>query len=109
MSNFTFWGMSGDTDTSDLFSSDSGPSVIDEKLRNISDILRDKFPDINIDIPSTGANFLLFMCSLVFGMVWITYITFFNSRIVGNILTRIVNRFVTTGGHVKVLYHLSLN
>ncbi len=68
--------------------------------------LKDKFPDINIDIPglvpeSGPTNFLFFMWSLVFGMFWITYITFFNSRIVGKILTRICRRFVKEG-HIRV-------
>lgn len=83
-------------------------SEFDETMKNISGILQDKFPEIKMDIPgldpglpSKGANFLLFMCSLVFGMVWITYITFFNSRLVGRILTRVANRFVKEG-HIKV-------
>ncbi len=76
-------------------------------MRDMSSILQNKFPDIKIDIPglepgeSRGANFLFFMCSLIFGMVWITYITFFNSRVVGKVLTRIANRFVGDG-YVKV-------
>ncbi len=85
------------------------PSEFDQTLRNVSGILQDKFPDIKIDIPgldpgtpgSTGTNFLFFMCSLVFGMFWITYITFFNSRVVGKILTRVCARFVTEG-HIRV-------
>ena len=84
-------------------------SEFDERLMNFSDHLQNKFPDIKIDIPGleaglkpTGANFLLFMCSLIFGMFWITYITFFNSRIVGKILTRIANHFVPRGSHIKV-------
>ena len=50
----------------------------------------------------TSANFLLFMMSLVFGMVWITYITFFNSRIVARFVTKIANRFVGGNGYFKV-------
>ena len=52
----------------------------------------------------TSANFLLFMMSLVFGMVWITYITFFNSRLVARFVTKIANRIVggNGGGYFKV-------
>ncbi len=58
--------------------------------------------DIPGMVPESGStNFLFFMCSLVFGMFWITYITFFNSRVVGKILTRICSRFVTEG-HIRV-------
>ena len=78
-------------------------------MRNFSGILQDKFPDIKIDIPglnpvpgeSSGTNFLMFMLSLLFGITWITYITFFNSRVVGRVATRLANRFVKEG-HVKV-------
>ena len=72
--------------------------------------------------PST--NFALFLCSLVFAMFWvkqhfnqkipflnmllsaqITYITFFNSRVVGALATNLANRFLhlfVKGGYVKV-------
>ncbi len=85
-------------------------SPFDKTLYNISGILTNKYPDIDFQtIPgfnpgsggSTSTNFLFFMFSLIFGMVWITYITFFNSRIVGKILTRICSRFVTDG-YVRV-------
>ena len=84
---------------------------VDEKLRNITGILQDKFPNVKISdipgldsidgLPSTGTNFLLFMCSLVLAMFWITYITFFNSRIMGRIATRISNKFISDG-YLKV-------
>lgn len=98
-------------------------------------LLKDKFPSVKIsDIPGletdgtlgTSANFLLFMMSLVFGMVWITYITFFNSRftnlnkgitvrglnvnyvfsrLVARFVTKIANRFVGgNGGYFKGHY-----
>lgn len=88
-------------------------SDLDETFRNLSINLQNKFPEIKIDIPgmeadlpSPGAiNFLLFLCSLLFGMIWITYITFFNSRIVGKIVTRIANKFVKDG-YVRVRFSL---
>ena len=43
--------------------------------------------------PST--NFLLFLSSLIFAMFWVTYITFFNSRLVGSIATKIANRYLS--------------
>ena len=70
-------------------------------------VLQDKFPSVKIsDIPGlrtdgtlgTSANFLLFMMSLVFAMIWITYITFFNSRLVARFVTKIANRFLGGGG-----------
>ena len=53
--------------------------------------------------PST--NFLLFLCSLLFAMFWVIYITFLNSRLVGSIVTKILNRFlpqIWPGAYCKV-------
>ena len=80
-------------------------------FNNITGILEETFPDVKIsdipgfkpgeNTPETRANFAVFMCSLIFGMFWITYITFFNSRVVGSICTKIINSFVKVG-YVKV-------
>ena len=83
-------------------------SELDEKIRNFTGILQDKFPNVIFDIPGldTGgdstpttrsSNFAIFMCSLIFGMFWITYITLFNARVVGSIITKIANKFVSEG------------
>ena len=91
--------------TSSSYESKSGADI----LSNLTGIIQEKFPKINVgDIPGlddnsneSRTNFAVFMCSLIFGMFWITYITFFNSRVVGSIVTRILNRFVQVG-YVKV-------
>ena len=59
--------------------------------KNLTDQINelDIIPPIH---PST--NFLLFLCSLLFAMFWVTYITFLNSRLVGSISTNIANRFL---------------
>ena len=64
--------------------------VFDQK-ENLTDKINklDIIPPIH---PST--NFLLFLCSLLFAMFWVTYITFLNSRLVGSIATNIANRFL---------------
>jgi hypothetical protein len=87
-------------------------SEFDEKFRNFTGILQDKFPKIDLsdipgfipDIPggdgtptTRSSNFAIFMCSLIFGMFWITYITLFNARVVGSIITKIANKFVSEG------------
>ena len=56
---------------------------------NITGILEETFPDVDItdipgfkpgeNTPETRTNFAVFMCSLIFGMFWITHITFFKS------------------------------
>jgi hypothetical protein len=87
-------------------------SELDEKIRNITEILQDKFPKIDLsDIPgftkgdetttTRSSNFALFMLSLILGIFWITYITLINARVVGKIITKIANRFVPEG-YVKV-------
>lgn len=38
------------------------------------------------------SNFARLLCSLVLVIVWVTYITYYHSRVLGYILTRIINR-----------------
>lgn len=64
-------------------------SVLDNQKITGSINEMDLFPPID---PST--NFLLFLCSLMFAMFWVTYITFYNSRLVGSITTNIANRIL---------------
>ena len=73
-------------------------------IKNLTGSIQETFPEVDIsDIPGLnpndppGANFAVFMFSLIFGMFWITYITFFNSRVVGAIITKIANSFVKDG------------
>ena len=103
-----------DADESDL---------VERKWKNFTgktiDILQPLIPDVDLpDIPGWGgdddgdgqpsANFAVFMMSLIFAIFWITYITFFNSRVFGSLLTRIANsKFMKTfigdiGGYIKV-------
>ncbi len=53
---------------------------------------KNKFEDITID-----ANFAWLIFSLWVGMTWIIYITHYNARVLGQIVTRICNRFITEG------------
>ena len=101
--------------------------LIDKKWKNFTDtsidVLKEKFPGIKVeDIPGWGetpegggepsTNFAIFMCSLIFAIFWITYITFFNSRVVGSFLTKLANSKILkhfigeTGGHIKVRRHI---
>ena len=75
-----------------------------------SDKLKEQFPEVDFGVipgindpedPQSRTNFAVFMSSLIIGMIWITYITFFNSRAVGRIVTSIANRFVKSG-YIKV-------
>ena len=105
------------------FSDANDQDLLDKKWQNFTgktiDQLQGIIPDVDISkIPGWGgdgdrdgqpsANFAVFMMSLIFAIFWITYITFFNSRVVGSLLTRIANskflhRFIgDTGGYIKV-------
>lgn len=53
--------------------------------------------DIKVD-----SNFIWLLCSLVSAISWVIYITYYNSRVIGYIITRLLNRFVIRDGYVKV-------
>lgn len=42
------------------------------------------------------------LCSLVSSMCWVIYITFYNSRVVGYILTKLLNRLSMKGAYFKI-------
>lgn len=54
-------------------------------------------PDLPID-----SNFIWLLCSLVTAISWVIYIAYYNSRVIGYIITRLLNRFVIRQGYVKV-------
>lgn len=38
------------------------------------------------------SNFAMLLCSLVFAVAWVIYVTYYNSRLVGYIITKVVNK-----------------
>ena len=126
--------MDANTSTSDIvqegfpFSSPSngeGPKLGDifgNSLQNFSNTLQEKFPELDIDIPGLNCreesgpdchqtrhgSFAIFMCSLIFSIFWITYITFLNARVVGSIVTKLANSKIAKkligdqGGYIEV-------
>ncbi|KAK6639579.1 hypothetical protein RUM43_007852 [Polyplax serrata] len=56
----------------------------------------------NLDI-KMDSNFAWLLCSLLSGIIWVTYITYYHSRVLGYILTRILNRHMfAKNGYMKV-------
>ena len=53
---------------------------------------------ISRELPQS--SFAWMLISLVLAIVWVVYLTYYNSRVMGLILTAILNRFVKIG-HVK--------
>ncbi|RZC40208.1 hypothetical protein BDFB_007646, partial [Asbolus verrucosus] len=62
----------------------------------------------NLEDIKMDSNFAMLMCSLVFAVIWVIYITYYNSRVVGFIITKTVNRFFISEGYFKI-GSLSLN
>ncbi|XP_020299521.1 uncharacterized protein KIAA1109 isoform X8 [Pseudomyrmex gracilis] len=57
---------------------------------------------IILDDLKMDSNFIWLLCSLVSAISWIVYIAYYNSRVVGYILTKLLNRFIIRDGYVKV-------
>ncbi|XP_069356448.1 bridge-like lipid transfer protein family member 1 [Maniola hyperantus] len=55
------------------------------------------FAEITMD-----RNFALLLVSLVSAMLWVVYITYYNSRVLGYILTRLINRFYFQDENFKI-------
>lgn len=48
------------------------------------------------------SNFLMLLCSLVFAISWVVYIAYYNSRLVGYIITKTVNKLFIRSGFFKI-------
>ncbi|CAM1304937.1 KIAA1109 (predicted) [Pycnogonum litorale] len=60
---------------------------------------------LNYDLENLplDSNFAWLLCALLFAMTWVIYITYYNSRVIGYLLTKVVNRFVMpTSTYVKI-------
>lgn len=55
-----------------------------------------------LDDLKMDSNFIWLLCSLVSAISWIIYIVYYNSRVIGYILTKLLNRFVIRDGYVKI-------
>lgn len=56
----------------------------------------------NLDAIKMDSNFAMLMCSLVFAVSWVIYITYYNSRLVALIITKTMNRFFISEGYCKI-------
>lgn len=56
--------------------------------------------EINKELPKTS-NFYSMLISILAAIVWIVYLTYYNSRVFGLCLTLILNRFIKFG-HVQL-------
>ena len=78
--------------------------------RNDSD-MKETVSPMSIDIP-IDSNFAWLVISLFVAMVWVIYITYYNARVLGQILTRICNRFNGEGyvniGNLNLHFHFFL-
>ncbi|CAH2249421.1 jg25008 [Pararge aegeria aegeria] len=57
---------------------------------------------INFTEITMDRNFALLLVSLVSAMLWVVYITYYNSRVLGYILTRLINRFYFQDENFKI-------
>lgn len=55
------------------------------------------FSDLTMD-----RNFALLLVSLTSAILWVVYITYYNSRVLGYILTRLINRFYFQDENFKI-------
>lgn len=48
------------------------------------------------------SNFVSMLFSLISGMIWVIYITYYNSRVIAYIVTRLLTRFYATKGYLSI-------
>lgn len=87
----------------------TSPFVTAETWTVISSTVRanrtnEGFEDLKMD-----SNFITLLCSLISAICWLMYITFYNSRVTGYAVTRLVNRFYVSDGAYFKLGSVTIN
>jgi hypothetical protein len=79
---------------------------MDFELTTISNMDAQQLPmngsHINLDDFKMDSNFAWLLCSLVSTMAWVIYISYYNSRVVGYFITRLLNHLFIREGYVHV-------
>ncbi|XP_031778306.1 transmembrane protein KIAA1109 isoform X10 [Nasonia vitripennis] len=57
---------------------------------------------VNLDNLKMDSNFIWLLCSLVSTISWVIYIAYYNSRVIGYILTKLLNRFIGKDSYFKI-------
>ncbi|CAG9815067.1 unnamed protein product [Phaedon cochleariae] len=57
---------------------------------------------LNLDDIKMDSNFAMLLCSLVFAVSWAIYITYYNSRVVGYIITKVANKLFIGEGYFRI-------
>lgn len=57
---------------------------------------------INLDDFKMDSNFAWLLCSLVSTMAWVIYISYYNSRVIGYFITRLLNHLFIREGYMHV-------
>ena len=65
------------------------------------------FTKTNLEDIAMDATFAWLIFSLLVAMIWFTYVTHYSSRVFGQILTKIINRFVGSG-YIRIGAHYSI-
>lgn len=60
---------------------------------------------LNLDDIKMDSNFAFLLCSLISAVSWVIYITYYNSRLAGYIITKVANRLFVSDGYFKIGTH----
>lgn len=58
--------------------------------------------NVHLDDIKMDSNFAMLLFSLISGMVWVIYITYYNSRVTAYIVTRLLTRFYAAKGYLSI-------
>lgn len=58
--------------------------------------------NVHLDGLKMDGNFARLLFSLISAMVWMIYITYYNSRVTAYIVTRLLTRFYATKGYLSI-------
>ncbi|KAL4710254.1 hypothetical protein ACJJTC_003534 [Scirpophaga incertulas] len=76
---------------------------MDNITGSFDDLVAQSWNSTSLDLAELyDRNFVLLLVSLISAVLWIVYITYYNSRVLGYILTRLINKFYFQDENFKI-------
>lgn len=64
--------------------------------------INQNYTNVNMEDIKVDSTFAMLLCSILFAMSWVIYITYYNSRVAGYFITKALNRFFVSEGYARV-------
>ncbi|XP_046668210.1 transmembrane protein KIAA1109 homolog isoform X3 [Homalodisca vitripennis] len=76
--------------------------VLSTTSASFIETINQNYTNVSLEDIRMDSTFAMLLCSFLFAMTWVIYITYYNSRVAGYFITKALNRFFVSEGYAKV-------